>query len=410
MLNKKVSDSNTNYNNNAEEANKSPPNSKNGYNQINSNISKQNPCNNENNTNMSKKYLNIDLNIKKNNSSSVIDSSIALNSKLNSKNNQNYNTSDRAIYSSVDAKYEELFKKLDGDFLPVKLEYEKKIEKINKIVLQLDSDIQLLKSNLEILFSKQRQYYIDLLNKGIDVRSEGLKWIVKRLIELNTVIDYGIFPRFLEKSQIDYIIYISYKSVEISQIKILMKMLRARHLKESKIGIVDSGLSLKNSEKETPKSITNCNLHLEKKNVLNLREKKNNHLNSNSKNKLEHKVKFIFNSVNEENLKSINPENNKNTIKDLNLTSNEAPINNNFDNKTNEVNFTNENCDDILINYDRLNSCEIFFNTFYTGKKSVFYLKSFSEKALNIFDNIFQKYEIIGKKKLEFYKKDKKVR
>lgn len=125
---------------------------------------------------------------------------------------------------------------------------------------------------------------------------------------------------------------------------------------------------------------------------------------------MEHKVKFTINLINEENLKSIIPKNNNNTIKDSNLISNEAPINNNLKSITNEVNFTNENCDDILINYDRKNSCEIFFNTFYTGKKSLFYLKSFSEKALNIFDNIFQKYEIIGKKKLEFYKKDKKVR
>lgn len=265
MLKKKTSDLNTNNNNNTDEINKSSPNSKNSNNYLNSNINKQNPSNIENNSNMVKKYLNIDLNIKKNNTTSLIDSSIALNSKQNSKNYQNHNSSDRAIYSSLDAKYEELFKKLDEDFLPVKLEYEKKIEKINKIVLQLDSDIQLLKSNLEILFSKQRQYYIDLLNKGIDVRSEGLKWIVKKLIELNTVIDYGIFPRFLEKSQIDYIIYISYKSVEISQIKILMKMLRSRHLKESKIGMVDSGLGLKNYGKVTPQNNTNCNLLLEKK-------------------------------------------------------------------------------------------------------------------------------------------------
>ena len=55
---------------------------------------------------------------------------------------------------------------------------------------------------------------------GIDVRSEGVVWIVKRLLEIRASINYSNFPRFLDNDQIEYISDVAKNEIELNQLKI----------------------------------------------------------------------------------------------------------------------------------------------------------------------------------------------
>ena len=328
------------------------------------------------------------------------------NSDNNNINNKNYNnqnsstTGDRTIYANIDAKYDEMFRKIEADYDPKKLEYEKRIENIDINLMQLDNDIKLLKSNLDILFAKQREYYKELLSEGIDVRSEGLAWIVKRLIELNEVIDHAIFPRFLHREHIEYIVFLSFKSVEIAQIKILMKMLRLKQNKESKYKKIQNGIN------HTSLATKFNELKFDEFGHKNNNKEKNNLKLLDDKNKIDlHKVKFELDSKNrkEQDEVEIIIENDAEKVKDQ-----EAQLNKNLKNNRN-LNVPTETNENSIQN-QRKSSCKMFFNSSYTGENSEFYIKSFSEKALNTFDRIFQKYEIIGKNRINHFLQDKIVK
>lgn len=122
---------------------------------------------------------------------------------------------------------------------------------LNKIQLdKFESEINELKQNLKVIMNEQKAYYEDLLHKGIDVRSDGLSWIIKRLMEFGTEIEKDKFPRFLEDEQINYLLDISIKENEISNLKILIKALKKKnHSKEF-------FFNTKQNIKTTPKTIS----------------------------------------------------------------------------------------------------------------------------------------------------------
>lgn len=272
---------------------------------------------------------------------------------------------------NLNIKFEEKVKKLNEELEIKKMENDKKIDKINKTIQTLDNEIKFIKNNLYILYSKQRDYYYEILIRGSDVRSIGLTWIIKRLVELNSNIDHSIFPRFLDNHEIDFILSIAYKSVEISQLKLFMKTLKFRHKQ-------------KNNQNEL---ILNRNNHgnLGKENSTISLKKDSLCFNDNKK-------------IDESRLKIENKFSSSSGFVNI--------ISSKISNKRNKSNTfgTHDELDKNLIN-----SCEIFLNPNMSGHKSDFYLKSFSKKALRIFENIFQKYEIMGKNKFEHEKEDKNV-
>eukprot|EP00340_Litonotus_pictus_P011439 CAMPEP_0170537174 /NCGR_PEP_ID=MMETSP0209-20121228/102564_1 /TAXON_ID=665100 ORGANISM="Litonotus pictus, Strain P1" /NCGR_SAMPLE_ID=MMETSP0209 /ASSEMBLY_ACC=CAM_ASM_000301 /LENGTH=454 /DNA_ID=CAMNT_0010838631 /DNA_START=160 /DNA_END=1521 /DNA_ORIENTATION=- len=103
-------------------------------------------------------------------------------------------------------------------------DYEKKKE----VVTNLDHDTDIMKAELARFSKEQRQYYQHLLIQGYDVRNEGIVWIVRRLVELNTVLDVSMFPKFLDTSQVEYVINLAYSQIEATQLKIILKALKAR--------------------------------------------------------------------------------------------------------------------------------------------------------------------------------------
>ena len=56
------------------------------------------------------------------------------------------------------------------------------------------------------ILSEQKKYYLEILKNGYDVRYEGLTWVVKHLLEMDTNLEYHHFPKFLDHEQIDYLL------------------------------------------------------------------------------------------------------------------------------------------------------------------------------------------------------------
>ncbi len=141
--------------------------------------------------------------------------------------------------------YKKLIQQKDSELININQEYEdakskylNSIQEKKSIMQGLESDLKELKNNMTTILEDQRKYFIDILKKGIDSRREGLGWVVKKLIELNTLMEYSIFPRFLDHSQVDYLMKISYKQIECFQLKLIFKALKKSQnklLKNTKI-------------------------------------------------------------------------------------------------------------------------------------------------------------------------------
>jgi hypothetical protein len=123
----------------------------------------------------------------------------------------------KAIDSSDHKELMRGFQKKLNSFDCEKNALEKSIRKKEKRYL---SEIQVLKESVdnsikECKFLQQRAesvskeqiiYYNSIISRGIDVRAEGLVWVIKRIMELTISLEYTIFPRFLDQSQIDYLL------------------------------------------------------------------------------------------------------------------------------------------------------------------------------------------------------------
>jgi len=137
--------------------------------------------------------------------------------------------------------YQKLIQQKDSELNNLSKEYEMaKIKYLNSIqekkvyMKGIEDELKDLKINMSKILEDQRKYFIEILKKGIDSRREGLNWVVKRLIELNTQMDYSIFPRFLDHSQIDYLLKISYRQIECLQLKLIFKSLKKSQKKINK--------------------------------------------------------------------------------------------------------------------------------------------------------------------------------
>ena len=62
-------------------------------------------------------------------------------------------------------------------------------------------------------------YYHRKLYEGLDIRNEGLIWIMKAIWNLGKNIKMSFFPNFLDKTSIDYLFKVAHKNVEITKIK-----------------------------------------------------------------------------------------------------------------------------------------------------------------------------------------------
>ena len=122
-------------------------------------------------------------------------------------------------------------KKLDED----KENLRKEMEYKNKKILQIEDELRKLKLKVNSRVAEHKRYYFDILKKGIDVRREGLSWILVKLIELKAFIEHSKFPKFLNTKQIEYLLKVAYKQYELSELVKLFTILtnRQKNLKDN---------------------------------------------------------------------------------------------------------------------------------------------------------------------------------
>ena len=114
------------------------------------------------------------------------------------------------------------------------------LKKQEEIKLKKEKEINLLKEEenyLKIIklgiLSSQKEYYLEILKKGYDVRENGLVWCIKHLLELQSDLEYSHFPKFLNHQQCDYLIEQANIALEISQLKIIIKVLKNKNEKSN---------------------------------------------------------------------------------------------------------------------------------------------------------------------------------
>jgi len=99
---------------------------------------------------------------------------------------------------------------------------ESQIEALNKLKIQVNEKELLLKEKKLILkekINKLSNYYHQKLYEGLDVRQEGLSWIIKAIWNLGENIKMSYFPVFLDNLSINYLFKVAHKQVQINYIK-----------------------------------------------------------------------------------------------------------------------------------------------------------------------------------------------
>ena len=122
-----------------------------------------------------------------------------------------------------------------------KKEIEEKIKQNSNKLTEIQLKNKRAKANFTEKVQMLSEYYFQILKKGIDVRKNGLSWVVVKLMELNAYIDKNHFPPFLNDSEISYLMRVGVKTFELSELvklfqllKIRQKKIREMHMKEDR--------------------------------------------------------------------------------------------------------------------------------------------------------------------------------
>ena len=121
----------------------------------------------------------------------------------------------------------------------LKNEYIEKFKSLNDEKDILENDINIINNELEYykhvndeLLREYKTYYMDILKKGVDIRRDGLLWVVKNLIELQINLEYHHFPKYLTHEQIDYLKNLAYLILEENELKIIISVLKKEQSNE----------------------------------------------------------------------------------------------------------------------------------------------------------------------------------
>ena len=201
------------------------------------------------------------------------------------------------------------------------IEYKKKEDEKNKMKKKIDllkEEENYLKLVKLSILSNQKEYYLDILKKGYDVRKEGLVWCVKHLLELQTDLEYYHFPKFLNHQECDYLIEQGNISLEIMQLKIIVKVMKEKNEKsnvDKKFEYFNKMAIAAKNTKHRRKSLLQQEIENIKKEKFNM-SKTDKHLHK-IFNKVFMKHKETFKFLNDKKLKDIK---NENITKDLKQT------------------------------------------------------------------------------------------
>ena len=107
-------------------------------------------------------------------------------------------------------------------------ELDKKKEKLEIELKILNDELNYYKTINEELLREHQLYYLDILKKGTDCRTDGLVWAVKNLMELQVNLEYHHFPKYLTHEQIDYLKKLAKLILDENELKIILKVLKKK--------------------------------------------------------------------------------------------------------------------------------------------------------------------------------------
>ena len=121
----------------------------------------------------------------------------------------------------------------------LKKEYIEKFKEINDKILILEKDLKIINDEISYykhindeLLRECKTYYLDILKKGVDIRKDGLLWVVKNLIELQVNLEYQHFPKHFTHEQIDFLKNLAFINLEENELKIIISVLKKRQSNE----------------------------------------------------------------------------------------------------------------------------------------------------------------------------------
>ena len=116
--------------------------------------------------------------------------------------------------------------KIDNDALNKSFDQSRAILVRDLKVITEEEDY--LKYIYHSMLKEHREYYYKILKNGYDVRYDGLVWVVRHLLEMNSILDYHHFPSFLDHDQINYLISFAQLFLDENIMLITLKSLKAR--------------------------------------------------------------------------------------------------------------------------------------------------------------------------------------
>jgi len=201
---------------------------------------------------------------------------------------------------------------------------QKKIEENNQNLMteylqkskHLHDEIKKLKIELNEHIKSGIEYYLEILKKGTDTRSEGLSWVVRKLLKLGYKPQLNNFPNYFDNHMIKYLIEYSKKKNEncdlVEQLHEYKNNIIKNNVNNSNTNKKESKHSLKHStEKYIERKIGEL---LDKHKHHIIISKKENHFENFKKNHM-----IIFPSIRKINFNQIedNKDNNKNNKKEF---------------------------------------------------------------------------------------------
>lgn len=119
-----------------------------------------------------------------------------------------------------------------------KLQYDKshllkeEWQKLNKIVNEIDSEIEANKKKEKAIVSRLMTFYKELLFKGKNVKKDGLVWIIKAIWNLGENVPMSFMPEFLDIDSIEYLFKLAHKQLEIENCNKKIKEIKLKLKKE----------------------------------------------------------------------------------------------------------------------------------------------------------------------------------
>ena len=98
-----------------------------------------------------------------------------------------------------------------------------KVEIVKKDILEKENEYKKKKILLKEKIQKLSYSYHKKLYEGLDIRNEGLVWIIKAIWNLGENIQMSFFPKFLDEKSIDYLFNIAHKSVKSDNLNNLIE-------------------------------------------------------------------------------------------------------------------------------------------------------------------------------------------